>query len=62
MRLAEDRGVPVTQITAEGTHPLERLATLIALGDFASTYLALGYGIDPATVSAITELRARVSQ
>ncbi|GAA4205917.1 SIS domain-containing protein [Streptosporangium oxazolinicum] len=62
VRLAEDRGVPVTQITAEGTHPLERLATLIALGDFASTYLALGYGIDPATGSAITELRARVSQ
>ncbi|MEU4535373.1 SIS domain-containing protein [Streptosporangium sp. NPDC023825] len=62
VRLAEDRGVPVTQIAAEGTHPLERLATLIALGDFASTYLALGYGIDPATVSAITELKARISQ
>ncbi|MFF3440491.1 SIS domain-containing protein [Streptosporangium sp. NPDC002721] len=62
VRLAEDRGVPVTQIAAEGAHPLERLATLIALGDFASTYLALGYGIDPAVVSAITELRARVSQ
>ncbi|MEU8380139.1 SIS domain-containing protein [Streptosporangium sp. NPDC048865] len=62
VRLAEDRGVPVTQIAAEGEHPLERLATLIALGDFASTYLALGYGVDPANVSAIRELRARVSQ
>lgn len=62
VRLAQDRGVPVTQIVAEGTHPLERLATLITLGDFASTYLALGYGIDPASVSAIKELKARVSQ
>ncbi|GAA2992872.1 SIS domain-containing protein [Streptosporangium longisporum] len=62
VRLAEGRGVPVTQIAAEGLHPLERLATLIALGDFASTYLALGYGLDPTPVSAITELRARISQ
>ncbi|GAA3122659.1 bifunctional phosphoglucose/phosphomannose isomerase [Streptosporangium carneum] len=62
VRMAEDRGVPVTQIVAEGLHPLERLATLIALGDYASTYLALGYGIDPTPVSAITELKARISQ
>ncbi|SNT59975.1 glucose/mannose-6-phosphate isomerase [Streptosporangium subroseum] len=62
VRLAQDRDVPVTQILAEGTHPLERLATLIELGDYASTYLALGYGIDPNPVSAITELRARISQ
>ncbi|MER5623738.1 SIS domain-containing protein [Streptosporangium sp. NPDC002544] len=62
VRLAEDRGVPVTQIVAEGEHPLERLAVLIALGDFASAYLALGYGIDPTVVSAITEVRARISQ
>lgn len=62
VRLAESRGVPVTQIVAEGEHPLERLAALIALGDFASTYLALGYGIDPTPVSAITEVKARISQ
>ncbi|GAA4222105.1 glucose/mannose-6-phosphate isomerase [Streptosporangium album] len=61
VRLAEDRGVPVTQVAAEGPHPLERLATLIGLGDYASTYLALGYGIDPTPVPAITELKARVS-
>ncbi|MEV7005706.1 bifunctional phosphoglucose/phosphomannose isomerase [Streptosporangium sp. NPDC051022] len=62
VRMAEDRGVPVTQVVAEGLHPLERLATLIELGDFASTYLALGYGIDPTPVSAITELKSRISQ
>lgn len=62
VRLAQDRGVPVSEILAEGVHPLERLATLIGLGDYASVYLALGYGIDPAPVSAIMELKARISQ
>ncbi|MCK2221188.1 mannose-6-phosphate isomerase [Actinomadura sp. ATCC 31491] len=62
LRLARDRDVPVTELTAEGTHPLERMASLIGLGDYASAYLALGYGIDPTPVSAITELKARISQ
>ncbi|MEV5494254.1 SIS domain-containing protein [Nonomuraea fuscirosea] len=62
LRLARERGVPVSELMAEGVHPLERMATLIGLGDFASTYLALGYAIDPTSVSAITELKARISQ
>ncbi|MFF0774559.1 SIS domain-containing protein [Nonomuraea wenchangensis] len=62
LRLARDRDVPVTELVAEGAHPLERMASLIGLGDYASAYLALGYGIDPTSVSAITELRARISQ
>ncbi|GAA2380546.1 SIS domain-containing protein [Nonomuraea africana] len=60
--IAHDRGVPVTELVAEGAHPLERLATLIELGDYASVYLALGYGVDPTPVAAITELQARISQ
>ena len=60
--IAEDRGVPVTEIRAEGVHPLERLATLIGLCDYGSVYLALGYGIDPAPMSAIRELEARIAQ
>ncbi|MEV0617073.1 SIS domain-containing protein [Nonomuraea sp. NPDC050404] len=62
LRLARERDVPVTELAAEGVHPLERMACLIGLGDYASTYLALGYGIDPTPVSAITELKARISQ
>jgi glucose/mannose-6-phosphate isomerase len=62
VRLAEDRGVPVSEILAEGVHPVERLATLVGLGDFAAAYLALGYGIDPETVSAATELKVRIAQ
>ncbi|ETK33516.1 SIS domain-containing protein [Microbispora sp. ATCC PTA-5024] len=61
VRLAEDRDVPVSEIVADGAHPLERLATLVGLGDYATVYLALGYGIDPAAVPAVTELAARIS-
>ncbi|MCG5218404.1 SIS domain-containing protein [Streptosporangium soli] len=62
MRLARDRDVPVTELLAEGQHPLERLAALIGLVDYGSVYLALGYGIDPSPVTAITELKARITQ
>lgn len=62
VRLAEDRGVPVSEILAEGEHPLERFAALAGLCDYASVYLALGYGMDPASAMAATELQARISQ
>ncbi|MFG1942037.1 SIS domain-containing protein [Nonomuraea sp. NPDC048826] len=61
VRAAQDRDVPVTELVADGAHPLERLASLIGLADYASTYLALGYGVDPTAVGPITELQARVS-
>nr|WP_246497062.1 SIS domain-containing protein [Sphaerisporangium rubeum] len=62
VRLAEDRGVPVSEISAEGEHPLERLASLIGLADYGSAYLAIGFGLDPTPVEAIAELKARIRQ
>ncbi|WP_049564662.1 SIS domain-containing protein [Nonomuraea sp. SBT364] len=62
LRLAQDRGVPVSELSAEGEHPLERLASLVGLADYAATYLALGYGIDPTTVAPIAELKSRITQ
>jgi glucose/mannose-6-phosphate isomerase len=59
--LARARGIPVTELGAEGSHPLERLATLIALADYASVYLALALGTDPTPVAAIRELKARIA-
>jgi len=61
-RLAYDRDVPVSELQAEGQHPLERIAGLIALLDYGSAYLALGYGIDPSPVPAVAELAARLSE
>jgi len=55
--LAERRGVRVSVVTAEGASPLERLASLVAVPDFASIYLGLAHGLDPMAVPAISELK-----
>lgn len=55
--LAERRGVRCDVVTAEGGSTLERLASLIAVPDFASVYLALAHGLDPMAVPAVTEMK-----
>ena len=55
--LAERRGVRVDVLTAEGGSALERLASLTAVPDFASLYLALAHGLDPMAVPAISEMK-----
>ena len=54
---AERRGVRCDVVTAEGGSALERLASLIAVPDFASIYLALAHGLDPMAVPAVTEMK-----
>jgi glucose/mannose-6-phosphate isomerase len=58
--IADTRGVPVTELTAEGDSRLERLASLIGLIDYGSVYTALGIGVDPTPIAAIQELKARI--
>ena len=58
---ARDAGVRVWEVEALGGHPIERLASLIALTDYTATYLALGLGLDPAVSRHVTELRDRTS-
>jgi glucose/mannose-6-phosphate isomerase len=60
-KLAERRGVRVSLLTAEGASPLERLASLVAVPDFASIYLGLAHGLDPMAVPAISEMKDLVS-
>jgi hypothetical protein len=55
--LAEQRGVRCDVLTAEGGSTLERLASLVAVPDFASLYLALAHGLDPMAVPAIDEMK-----
>lgn len=54
---ADEAGVRVATITAEPGHPLARLAGQMALVDFMATYLAIGFGIDPAVSRHLTALR-----
>ncbi|GAB3208795.1 SIS domain-containing protein [Marinactinospora endophytica] len=46
-RAAHERGTPVSGIEVPEGHPMERLAGLIALTDYATVYLAVAYGADP---------------
>jgi glucose/mannose-6-phosphate isomerase len=58
-QLAVERGVPVSRMRAEGAHPVERLASLLGVADYASVYLALAYGIDPTPVDLLDTLKRR---
>lgn len=60
--IAEARGVRVTELAAEGTSRLERLASLVGVIDYASVYLGLGLGIDPTPIVAIQDLKARIAR
>ena len=60
--LARERSVPVVQLRAEGTGRFARLASLVAVPDFASAYLALLQGTDPTPVEAVAALGARTSR
>ena len=58
--LARERDVPVLQLQADGGSPLSRLASVVGLVDYATTYLALAAGIDPTPVEAISALKSRI--
>ena len=60
-QLAAERGIGVTELAAAGGGPLERLASLVQLIDYATVYLAIALGIDPAPIAAIQELKARIA-
>jgi glucose/mannose-6-phosphate isomerase len=61
VRLAGQRGVAVTELAAEGDHPLERLASLVQLIDYATVYLGIALGYDPSPITAIQELKASIA-
>jgi hypothetical protein len=54
---AEDAGVRVSVIEGIGSTALARLASHVALTDFAATYLALGHGYDPSDSPHVRLLR-----
>jgi glucose/mannose-6-phosphate isomerase len=57
LQLAASRGISATEIGAQGTSAVERLASLVGLVDFASVYLGLAQGLDPTPITAIDELK-----
>ncbi len=59
--VAEQYGVPCSELRAEGDHALLRLASLVAPLDFASVYLAIVQGIDPSPIAPIVALKGGTS-
>jgi glucose/mannose-6-phosphate isomerase len=55
--LAAARGIALTELSLEGSHPLVRLATTVQLLDYASVYLGIAFGIDPLAIAAMKDLR-----
>lgn len=58
--IADRRGVPVTRVDATGTRIIHRLASLVAVTDWASVYTALALHIDPSPIGPINELKSRL--
>ncbi|HUU45893.1 MAG TPA: bifunctional phosphoglucose/phosphomannose isomerase [Acidobacteriota bacterium] len=59
-RLAS-KGIPVVTLTAAGENRLERMLSLVQIGDFISYYLAILNGVDPTPIPAINDLKAHMS-
>ncbi len=59
--LAQDRGIGVTELLAQGDSALERFASLVGLPDFGSVYLGLLCGVDPTPIHAIDHLKGSIS-
>ena len=55
--LAVARGLALTELSLEGSHPLLRLAGTVQLLDYASVYLGIAFGIDPLAIAAMKDLR-----
>jgi len=57
----QPRVAGVARVVARGVLPLARLVSSAYVGDFASLYLALLYGVDPGPVAVLEDLKARLS-
>jgi glucose/mannose-6-phosphate isomerase len=60
--LAEERGVPVSQVRSQGEHAFERFASMVGLIDYTTVYVAIGHGIDPSPVAPIDDLKRRLTR
>jgi glucose/mannose-6-phosphate isomerase len=56
---AQEAGVRISEAAALPGHPLDRVADLVSLTDFAAVYLALASGLDPLTSPHVADLRDR---
>jgi glucose/mannose-6-phosphate isomerase len=61
-QLAEEGGATVLRVSARGETPLERLVSLVLLGDLVSLYAAVLRGADPVRIDPLDWLKARMRE
>ncbi len=61
-RLLKEAGVDVLTVEARGHSALAQMLSLVLFGDYASTYLAFLYGVDPTPTAVIDQLKAWLAQ
>ena len=54
----ERTGAPVVKLESRGDSRLERVLSLVLLGDMVSVYMAVLAGVDPTPVEAIERFKA----
>ena len=59
--LASERGIGVSELPMEGGGPLERLASVVGLIDYATVYLGIASGVDPTPIEIIQDLKERIA-
>jgi glucose/mannose-6-phosphate isomerase len=61
-RVAEEAGMSTTRVTDTGENAVERVLSLVLLGDLVSVYLAVLEGVDPTPVRAIEALKEQLAK
>jgi glucose/mannose-6-phosphate isomerase len=61
-RVAEEAGVDTTRVMARGDNAVERVLSLVLLGDLVSVYIAVLEGVDPTPVKAIERLKEQLAK
>lgn len=60
--IIKDRVKSIVEVSSQGESYLARFYSLVYVGDYASVYLALEYGINPAPVAVIDYLKAELAK
>jgi glucose/mannose-6-phosphate isomerase len=59
---ASEAGAPVERVSSRGETGIERVLSLVLLGDLVSVYLAVLRGVDPTPVEAIERFKSALAQ
>lgn len=56
-KIVEEKGIGTSMVDTHGSNLLERIISTIYLGDWASYYLAMDYGVDPTPVEMVEKFK-----